>query len=227
MSISVAPPPPPVASKKKGFGCLGCGCVLVVLIVLLIVALVVGGSYFGYNRVVSLTSTAPAEIPAAQGSNDLFQATEHKIGDFIHDIRNHQAAKMSLSADEINALIAHSPELAAQKAKIYVSLNDDRMRIQASVPTGAISSGIIKDRYANIDVTLSPQYDLANKSLSFHLYSALIGDQPTPENMLPVVQAEVTPLLNTEIRKSTDGAALLDQSKSIEVRDGELDFETQ
>jgi hypothetical protein len=134
---------------------------------------------------------------------------------------------MSLSADEINALIAHSPELAAQKAKIYVSLNDDRMRIQASVPTGAISSGIIKDRYANIDVTLSPQYDLANKSLSFHLYSALIGDQPTPENMLPVVQAEVTPLLNTEIRKSTDGAALLDQSKSIEVRDGELDFETQ
>src|SRR5471032_823507 len=102
MSVSTAPPPAP--PKKKGLGCLGCGCLVLALLVILFVGLVAGACYWSYSEVIALTTTTPAAIPSFEGSDDLYQTTRQKLADFNHDVKNHQAATIRLSADEINTL---------------------------------------------------------------------------------------------------------------------------
>src|SRR5471032_1664829 len=98
MSVSTAPPPAP--PKKGGLGCLGCGCLVLALLVILFLGLVAGGTYLVYTKAVGLTSTTPATIPSFNGSDDLYHAAQQKLTDFDHDLKNHQAATIELSADE-------------------------------------------------------------------------------------------------------------------------------
>jgi Na+-transporting methylmalonyl-CoA/oxaloacetate decarboxylase gamma subunit len=63
MTSWIEPPP-----KQKGMGCLGKGCLMIVIfLVLLVLAFVIGG-YTGIRYVV--TSPKPKEIPQAQTSED-------------------------------------------------------------------------------------------------------------------------------------------------------------
>jgi hypothetical protein len=225
MSISTTPPPAP--PKKKGLGCLGVGCIILAVLGLLFLAVVAGGCYMGYQKVVSLTSTTATDIPSFHGSDDVYNAAQQKITAFGHDVANHQAATIQLSADEINTLIARNPEMIRQQARLFVSLANDQVQVQGSIPTDTFVQSILKDRYVNFDTTFGLGFNSDTKSIELSLHHLQIGDQPTPENLLPTMQAEFTPLLSAELQKYPPANDLLQQAKSIEVKDGELVIETQ
>ena len=222
--MSVSTPPVP---KKSGLGCLGCGCLVLALLVILFLALVAGAGYLGYTKAVSLTSTTPAAVPSFNGSDDVYNTAEQKVTAFGHDVQNHQAATVRLSADEINTLIARNPDLIRQKAHLFVTLTNDQAQVQGSLPTDELSHGILKNRYLNFDTTFGLGFNSDTKSLDLALHHLQIGDQPTPQNLLPTMQAEFTPLLNAELQKYPGTKDLLQQAKSIEIKDGELVIETQ
>jgi hypothetical protein len=222
--MSVSTPP---VQKKSGLGCLGCGCLVLALLVILFLALVAGAGYLGYTKAVSLTSTTPAAVPSFNGSDDVYNTAEQKVTAFGHDVQNHQAATVRLSADEINTLIAHNPDLIRQKAHLFVTLTNDQAQVQGSLPTGELSHGILKNRYLNFDTTFGLGFNSDTKSLDLALHHLQIGDQPTPPNLLPTMQAELTPLLNTQLQMYPGTKGLLQQAKSIEIKDGELVIETQ
>ena len=225
MSVSTTPPPAP--PKKRGLGCLGCGCLVLALLVILFLALVAGIGYLGYTKVVSLTSTTPAAVPSSEGSNDLYLATKQKLADFDHDVQNHQAATIQLSADEINILIARDPEVIKNNIHAFVTLTDDRARLQGSIPTNSFAQGFLKDRYFNFDTTFGLSFNSDTRSLDLALHHVQIGDQTTPQNLLPTLQAELTPLLNSKLQQYPAAKDFFQQTKSIGIKDGELVIETQ
>jgi hypothetical protein len=228
MSIST----PPV-QKKRGLGCLGCGCVALVLLVILFLALVGGIGYFGYAKTLSFTSTTPAAIPTFNDSDDLFQSARQKVADFDHDVKNHQAATIQLSADEINSLIDHNPDVAKNNLHAFVTLMNNEGRVQASLPTDALSYGMIKGRYFNLDTSFGVDFDSLTKSVNLIPRTLQFGDkaligsgsnnEASTRSFAPVFNQS----FNNAIRKNPDGAALLDQAKSIEIKDGQLVIETQ
>ena len=225
--MSITTPPPPVQQKESGLGCLGCGCAVLFVIFALIVALVAGSCYYAYTKGYALTSATAADVPIFNGSDEIYKSTQQKLSDFDHDVKNHQAATIHLSADEINTMIAHSPELSAHNGHAYVSITGDEVHLQGSIPLENLPFGIYKGRYANVDSTFGVEFDASSKQLILLLHSMKFGDQVTPNNMITALQPQLNLQLNLGLRKDVDASRLLDSAKSISVKDGELVIETQ
>jgi hypothetical protein len=176
MTSWIEPPP-----KQKGMGCLGKGCLLIVVfLVLLIVAFVIGG-YTGIRYVV--TSPKPREVPQVQTSEDEQNAVRTRWDEFEAASRNKQetspvvpalssspdgtptpdvtpasANRIELTANDINQLIARSRKA---RGKAFVSIDNDVARVQVSVPLEKVG---FRGRYLNGEfaVRASPDRDPRN-----------------------------------------------------------------
>jgi hypothetical protein len=137
--------PPP---KQRKTGCLGKGCMmLVVFLVLLAVAFFIGG-YVGVRYVV--TSTTPKEIPQVESTEAEQEAVRHRWEEFKAGPRSTPVDvtmatttteptpapapatnRIELSASDINQLIAGSRKT---RGKAFVSIENNVARVQVSVP---------------------------------------------------------------------------------------------
>src|ERR1043166_3880637 len=140
--------PPP---KTRKTGCLGKGCMMIVVFVILLgVAFFVGG-YVGVRYVV--TSTDPKPIPQAEPSEADQAAVKQRWDEFVTGPRSVPAEtatpaadgttptteatpapainRIELSASDINQLIAGNRKLAG---KAFVSIENNVARVQVSVP---------------------------------------------------------------------------------------------
>jgi hypothetical protein len=236
MSISTGPlaTPPP---KKRGLGCLGCGCVVLALLAVLFFVMIGSLVYMANKSIDNLTSTTPPTIPSFDGGDDMYAKARQKLADFDHDVTNHQAATIRLSADELNTLIARDPDVVRNQIHAYVSMTDSEGRVQAGFPTGPISHGWVAGRYASFDVSFEVHLDQSAKSVAVTPHTIAVGDKtlvgPNSENdqsaqtLMHSFVLNFNLQLNAGIRKNSDGAALLDQAKSIEIQGGQLVIETQ
>jgi hypothetical protein len=246
MSISTPPPPPSSApSKKAGLGCLGCGCIFLVVIFLLIGGLIGGTGYLVYKAYEAASSETAADIPPANTDQQLTSSAQHKIADFAHDVKDHQAATITLSADELNALIANNPDAVKNNVHIFLSMKESEGRIQASIPTSAFGHGISDGRYLNVDSSFEVHFDQETNSIMFDFHTlhagklTLIGtpaadDQngsPMPEAFTRSFAQSFGPsfsnAFNTGLKKSPDAENLLNQTKSVEIKNGQLEISTQ
>jgi hypothetical protein len=143
MPTWIEPPP-----KQRKTGCLGKGCMmLVVFLILLAVAFFVGG-YVGVRYVV--TSTTPKEIPQIETTEAEQVAVQQRWEEFKVGPRSAPVEttaptttteiaptpaptsnRIELSASDINQLIAGSRKL---RGKGFVSIENNVARVQVSVP---------------------------------------------------------------------------------------------
>ncbi len=236
MSISTTPLPPP-ARKKRGIGCFGCGCAVLALLAALALGALGTLAYLCNKVVLELSSPTPPAITAFDGGDNLYQKARQKLGDFDHDVQNHQAATIRLSADELNTLVARDPNMIKNHIHVYVTLNDAEGRMQASFPTELPTHGWVKGRYASFDLTFAVHFNTADKAVEMTPRALQLGDKPilgpNAENsaQTQAVLAPYIPLFNQQlndgIRGNSDGALLLNQAKSIEIQNGQLVIETQ
>jgi cytoskeletal protein RodZ len=139
MTSWIEPPP-----KQKGMGCLGKGCLLIVVfLVLLVVAFVILIRYV-------VTSPKPREIPQVQTSEDEQNAVIARWDEFEAASRNKQeissvvpgvsptpdatpalANRIELTANDINQLIARNRKV---RGKAFVSIDNDVARVQVNFP---------------------------------------------------------------------------------------------
>jgi len=224
-------------------GCLGCGCLVLALLAILFFGFIGAACYMGYNKVLAFTTTAPVSVPSSNSTDDVYQAARQKLADFDHDVKNHQAATIQLSGDEINALISHNPDIAKNNIQVFVSLTDNEARMQANFPTGTLSHGLIPGRYINFDTSFQVHFDSTTKSINLTFDTLKFGgkvllgseagsDQNASssafnESFMRSFTPAFNQSFNNGIRKSPDGAALLDEAKSIEIKDGQLVISTQ
>jgi len=236
MSISTGPisAPPP---KKRGLGCLGCGCAVLVVLALLVAGVVGFMGYAVYKMALTLSSTTPPAITAFDGGDDLYQKARQKLGDFDHDVENHQAATIRLSADELNTLLARDPNMAKNHIHVFVTMTDSEGRLQASFPTELPTRGWVKDRFASFDLTFALHFNGTDKMIELTPHTLALSDKPilspnTENNqqtqaMLAAYLPMINQSLTDAVRKNADGALLLNQAKTIEIQGGQLVIETQ
>lgn len=185
--------PPP---KQKRTGCLGKGCMtLVVFLILLAVAFFIGG-YVGVRYVV--TSTAPREIPQIESSEADQAAVRQRWEAFKAGPRTMASEtatapdgtttevgpaattnRIELTAADINQLIAGSRKL---NGKAFVAIENNVARVQVSVPLekvgfrGRFLNGELQVRSApdrnprNIEIT-----EVSLGGVSDKVLNALLG----------------------------------------------------
>jgi hypothetical protein len=220
-------PPPPGVPQRRGLGCFGWGCAIVVVLVLLIGGLVAGIGYFGYSKISNLTSTAPTTVQSFDGGDATYQSALQKTNTFSQAVQQNQPATIELSADEINTLIARDPDFAKSQIHAFISMTGDRGDLQVSLPTNLIPYGLIKDRFLNVEASFTPQFDSANKTLNFTLHSFSFAGGTVPPAQLPTIQNNINPLLNTQLQNSADARSILSRAQNIEIRDGKLVIQLQ
>ncbi len=164
-----APPP------KKGLGCFARGCLTLVVFAIVLGIACVAGMYWGFQRnsaimhgIYWLTKAhaiaqGPVPLPEFTPSDQQLEAVHERCQDFEQKARAGQPAELELTADDINTLIATNQEM---RGKLFVSIEENRLRCQTSVPLGEF---IRRPAYHfNGDITVEPKgaASLENPQLS-------------------------------------------------------------
>ena len=131
--------------RRKGLGCFGRGCLILLVFVIVLAIACFGGMYWGLHRQSALfygsywmaktrsLAEAAAPVPEFNASDQQIQLVQERWQDFQQKTRAAQSAEIELSADDINALIATSEDA---RRKIFVSIDRNQLRLQMSVPIG-------------------------------------------------------------------------------------------
>lgn len=176
MTSWIEPPPP-----RKGMGCLGKGCLLIIVFLILLGVAFVIGFYVG---------TKPKEIPQVQTSEDE-QAAVRARWDEFEAARNEPVLspaptptpapapdetpppevepspvptppspnRIELSASDINALISSSRKA---RGKGFVSIDNDVARVQISYPLEKVG---FRGRSLNAELAIRPSPDRNPRNL--------------------------------------------------------------
>jgi hypothetical protein len=153
-----APPP------RKGLGCFARGCLILVVFAVVLGIACFAGMYWGLHRHSAIfhglywltkaqaIAQTPVPIPEFTASDAQLQSVHERCQDFEQKARAGQPAELELTADDINTLIATNQDA---RGKVFVSIEQDRLRCQASIPLGEFigRSGY----YFNGDITLEPK----------------------------------------------------------------------
>src|SRR6476619_823006 len=140
MNTWVEAPPP-----RKGLGCLGRGCLILLIFAIVLAIACFAGMYWGLHRHSALfygsywlaktrsIAEATTPVPEFNASDQQIERVRERLQDFEQKARAGQAAEIELSADDINAMIAMTEGV---HGKVFASIDGDQLRLQASAPIG-------------------------------------------------------------------------------------------
>jgi hypothetical protein len=170
----------------------------------------------------NFTEASPRSFPAANISSADVEQLQRRIDSFRDTVRAARpSAPLSLSPNEINALIGTYPDLRVLKSKLYIeSLESNQVKAQISMPASQIPVGVFrffKNRYLNGNAIL----DLSFKNGTLHLdpQSVTVKGKPLPPRYMELVRGRnLAQVVNNDPRLSVG----LNKLQTIEVKDGKL-----
>ena len=207
--------------RRKGLGCFGRGCLIVLVFGIVLAIACFAGMYWGLHRHSALfygsywlaktrsLAEAPTPIPEFSGSDQQIQRAREGWQDFEQKTRAGQPAEIELSADDINALIATNDDL---RGKVFASIEDNRLRLQASLPIGGVLGR--PGYYFNGDtmIQLNGTESLEHPQLN----RIVVNSKPVPKDLLDwKYRSRRLRDYIAEYRNSYDIG-------TIEIRDGKL-----
>jgi hypothetical protein len=147
-------------TEKKGMGCWGIGC-LILLGIFLVGSAVVGiGSYLTYRTILGYTSPTPVQLPIQEGTDEQFQSLGARVSEFVTLLNEDTMGTLELSADDINLAVAKNPEWKELKGRFFVQLKDNGVFGQVSFPLTKVPG--FSDRYLNGTAGFSISIDHGN-----------------------------------------------------------------
>ena len=128
-SAWIEPPPP-----QRGLGCFAKGCLILVIFFILLALAFVAGTYYAakYLRT-EYFSSSHERLPISHSTVEEEEAVRARWDAFEKAARAGEAARIELSADDLNALIAAEPKLHSDA---YVTIEDNNAHVQVSMPIG-------------------------------------------------------------------------------------------
>jgi hypothetical protein len=118
-----------------------------------------------------------APIPEFTASDAQIQSVHERCEDFEQKARAGQSAELELTADDINTLIGINQDT---RGKVFVSIDGDRLRCQASVPLGGFIGRSGYYFNGDIAVELKSAESLENPQLS----RIIVNSEPVPRDLL-------------------------------------------
>ena len=177
MNVQVEPPP------KRGMGCFGKGCLILIASGILLVVGGIGGSYWSFHHYLSdkpapiPETSAPSETgPVTPGETSAPAPSEksaevrERLDTMKQSASAHEPTGVELTAADINALIAANRK---SRGTASVGINDNTLQAQFSIPLQRLdvpfrSAFGLSDRYLNATVTIvaPPGTNASNVQLS-------------------------------------------------------------
>src|SRR5438128_1487399 len=131
MTTWIEPPPP-----QARMGCFAKGCLILIAFFVLLGLAFIGGTFFAVRYLrTAYFPTMHVQLPATAATEQEQQLVRARWDSFEKAARTHQPARIEMTADDLNALIASEPKL---RGKAYVSIDKNVGRLQVSIPLDAV-----------------------------------------------------------------------------------------
>jgi hypothetical protein len=204
-----APPP------QRGLGCFGKGCVILVVFVILLGLAFVAGTYFAarYLRT-EYFSTHHVRLPANTATVEEEDAVRARWDSFRKAAHEHEAARIELSAEDLNALIASEPKL---RGNAHVSIENNVGRLQVSIPLHELRWW--RSYYVNAQCSVESADD--GNPAGARITSIIVNDRPVGEEALSWQYGSWS--VSHYISDFSDDNNL----KTFEITDGKVILETK
>jgi len=220
MSNFSTPPTPP----RKKRGCFFYGCLTLVILTILIGVAGFFAVRYALNKFTALieqyTDPAPAALPEAALSAGDYEQLQGRLAEFQEALDGRKdAPPLTLTANELNALIANHASMKEWKDRLRVTIDGDQIKGQVSLPLDRIASmpflSRLKGRYLNGSTVLKAS--LENGLLDVHMMSLEVKGMKPPEEVMTQLRGEN---LAKDIRNRPEVSANLRKLDSLEIQDG-------
>ena len=207
---------------KPRHGCFFYGCITGLVMLLLIA---VGGLvtiYYAKKALSGLvnnyTDSQPMSLPSVQMSQADLDKLKQRWKEFAEAVRARRpTAPLVMSADEINALIASSPDQKLLKGKFYVSFDGDRVKGELRLPLQEFGWKLLKGRYLNGSGTFN--LSLQNGVLFLAPQTIVVKGKPVPDIYMQGLRNQN---FAASLTNQPDVSAVLQGLQEIQVNDGKL-----
>jgi hypothetical protein len=221
---------------KRGMGCFGKGCLLLLIFGILLVVVGIGGTYWSVRHVYLSDkaapipeATAPPETTAATpGETSVAPAREksaevrERLDTMKQAARAHEQTDVELTAADINALIAANRK---SRGTASVGINDTVLLAQFSIPLERLDVPFrnafgLADRYLNATVTITAPP--GTNASSVQLSEVTLNGHTIPAGLLDWGLPGVGKSLRTYVIKYANQYGVTDG----EIRDGKVILHT-
>lgn len=220
---NVPPPVPPVAPKKPG--CFFYGCLTAIILAVLIG---IGGGllvYFGLNKLAGMaeefTEATPAQLPKVEIAPAAYDALKKRANEFKTALDAGKPATLTLTGDELNALIAGDASNSSWKDRARFAIEGSALKCQVSMPLDEMAAvpglGKLKGRYLNGSAAVRATMETG--ALVVTLQSLEVKGKAVPEPFLQGIRQEN---LAKNAYKDKDNAKFLSQLENLRIADGTL-----
>ena len=203
---------------KPRRGCFFYGCITSLVLLVLLLGAVLIGLHYVKKLVNRYTDSQAVEVPTSQMPRDEASMLRHRFESFEAAVREQRPVPpLTLTADDLNALIASGPQQQALQGKVYLSLEGDQLKGQVSVPLEAVGWSMFRGRYLNGSATFN--LALHNGALFVTAQSVAVKGSPLPERFMQQIRKEN---LAASLADDPRAVALLQGLEDIRVSGGKL-----
>jgi len=204
---------------KRQRGCFFYGCLTVTILLLIVLAGGLAGFHYARRMFNDFTDSQPLAMPPVRLSQAEIDKLQQRIDRFRNDVRQGQnSPPLTLTADEINALIATDPDLKELKGKLYLTVESGQLKGRISVPMEQVGLPVFHGRYLNANGIFS--VSLRNGSLHVAPVALTsIKGRPVPDIYMDKIRRHnLAENMNGDARAH----AALDKLADIQVKGNQL-----
>ncbi len=203
---------------KRRRGCLFYGCLIAIVCMLAILGALLLGVHTFKRMLNTYTDTTPMPLPTVQMSPAQIAQVQQRVDEFRDRLRaGLRTSPLALTADDLNALVASSPDLKAAKGKVYVSIEANRLRAQVSLPLEDVGLPRFRGRYLNGIANLG--ISLRDGILDVTAQNIVVHGKPLPAPYMNRIRREN---LAAKVNENSRASVALNQLEDIQVKDGKL-----
>ena len=214
------------AAEKKRRGCFFYGCIVSIIFGLILFVGIPLALFFGFNYAVktvvnNYADEQPMELPIIEMPQTEVTSLKQRVDVFRQAVENNTpTAALELSADELNALIFHDPQLAKLKGKAFLDFEGNKVKGQLSIPLSDLNIGSGESLYLN--GTGIFEVSIQNGSLSAKLDSLEIKGKPIPAKFSGWFKGKN---LFENAQMDPEAQKFINRISRLEIRDSKLILE--
>jgi len=164
--------PPP---ERHGVGCFVKGCLILIVFVILLGLSFVAGYYFAQKH--EYFSTHHEPLPTSHAAIEQENEVRARWDAFEKAALANESARIELSADDLNALIALEPKLSGNA---YVTIDDATAHLQISMPLA--KGRWLRGRYVNAQCSVRSGSN--GEPQDVRITSVVVNGRPVGEEVL-------------------------------------------
>jgi len=174
--------------KKSGRGCLFWGGIIAAVLFLFLLLTIYGTYRYVRGMIAEWTDTKPLPAAAVQLSHSEVTNLQQRVHAWDEGLKHNQAVgPLTLTADEINALIVVDTPTNEPQPRLFFSFNSNQVQAQISVPLKGINRWL-DGRYLNGSGDFA--VSLHDGSLALRVKSLAVKGRPLPENFMQPLRAQ-------------------------------------